>query len=349
MVQEGSVFGVPILVGDQQFEVIADTGSSDLWLAGANFKCLSFNTAKPVPQSECNFGPLYNISGTFTKIPNQNFNVSYGSGEKITGIVGNEHITFGGISVTQEFGVAETAAWQLNDTSISGLLGMAFPAGTTAFKGDNPENDDVKNLTNHAVYNPLFTTMYAEGKVAPLFSMAIGRGTSGGVLAIGGLPEGYSDTNFTSTPLLKSTLNSAGKASQQFRFYNISVDGVSFSGTQNTSPFFAIVDSGTNLNFVPDGVADALNGFFIPPATLDETSQLYLVDCNATAPDVGVVINGATFDINYVDMIVPNGDGTCASGMQRSASNLSVLGDVFMKNVLAVFDIGESKMRFTSR
>jgi hypothetical protein len=54
---------------------------------------------------------------------------------------------------------------------------------------------------------------------------------------------------------------------------------------------------------------------------------------------------GQAFSINSSDLVVPNRlDITmCISGIQDS---VLVLGDTFLKSVLAVFDIGEETMQF---
>ena len=49
-------------------------------------------------------------------------------------------------------------------------------------------------------------------------------------------------------------------------------------------------------------------------------------------------------------MILPNGRGTCIPGVSDAgAAGFSILGDVFLENVLAIFDVGASEMRFAVR
>lgn len=75
----------------------------------------------------------------------------------------------------------------------------------------------------------------------------------------------------------------------------------------------------------------------------------YLVDCSAKPPVFGVQIAPETFFIDGADLILDGGDGTCISGVNDAGESLSILGDVFLKNVLAVFDVGASEMRFAAR
>ena len=45
----------------------------------------------------------------------------------MTGIVGTEEVTFAGLKVKQEVGLADHAGWE-GEGVISGLIGLAYPA-----------------------------------------------------------------------------------------------------------------------------------------------------------------------------------------------------------------------------
>lgn len=79
------------------------------------------------------------------------------------------------------------------------------------------------------VYNPIFTTMYKEGLVSSLFSLAISRNVSGpgGYLALGGLPSISFNQTFTTTPIL---ITSVDGYSNSLDFYTINIDGVTLNG-----------------------------------------------------------------------------------------------------------------------
>jgi hypothetical protein len=80
-----------------------------------------------LPESDCDFGPTYNVTDTFKQIPNENFNITYGDGEFLTGIVGIEEVTLAGLKVKQEVALVNYAAWE-GDGTTSGLIGLAYPA-----------------------------------------------------------------------------------------------------------------------------------------------------------------------------------------------------------------------------
>lgn len=93
-----------------------------------------------------------------------NFNISFADEEFLTGNVGFDDITVGGLTVPQqEFGVVTKAAWD-GDGVTTGLMGLAFPGLTSVFNGSDPDADAA---ANHAIYNPTFFTAVQKNLVAP--------------------------------------------------------------------------------------------------------------------------------------------------------------------------------------
>jgi hypothetical protein len=106
---------------------------------------------------------------------------------------------------------------------------------------------------------------------------------------------------------------------------------------------------------MPSKVAKAINAAYSPKATLDTQNQVYTVDCKATPPKFGVTVGGTTLYADAQDMILgaddPSNqiDGKCITAIQDSGSSgVSILGDAWMKSVIAVFDVGASEMRFAA-
>ncbi|OCK98496.1 acid protease [Cenococcum geophilum 1.58] len=115
-------------------------------------------------------------------------------------------------------------------------------------------------------------------------------------------------------------------------------------------PVQMIVDSGTTFIYLPNSVAVIVNSLFDPPATFDAGTGLYVVNCSVVAPKFGVYIGGQLFYINPLDMMLEKGlAGICLSAVQKAGGRLAVLGEVFLKNVLAAFDVGAGQMRFAAR
>ena len=70
-------------------------------------------------------------------------------------------------------------------------------------------------------------------------------------------------------------------------------------------------------------------------------------------PSFSFIIDGVEFPISPKDLIYPDLvdplTGYCAVGMSTGGTGPYILGDVFLQNVVAVFDVGGAKMRFYSR
>lgn len=124
----GEEYATPITIGDQTFEVIVDTGSSDTWVVETGFACTNFETGKKASESVCAFGPYYTTDSTFKKTSGETFSIEYGDGESLTGIIGTETVELAGVTVTgQTIAVVTAASWE-GDGTTSGLTGLAYAA-----------------------------------------------------------------------------------------------------------------------------------------------------------------------------------------------------------------------------
>lgn len=313
-----------------------DTGSSDTFAVSTKFVCqglpdlmantLSENTLPSgnsnLTQASCNFGPLYDIrKGNFTNITSQELRVAYSpENEALNGSMVFAPITVGGLTVPhQQVAVVEEAVW-LGDGVASGLLGLSFPAVTSAMvrngRGKDPQ---------FAEYDPFFTSLSKQRRnkqnatMAPVFTLAIDRvppGTphwkSAGALALGGLvPSTYYKGNFTSVPIERQ-FRMPNEPNNALSFYSttvqvvygppgtnissaVSADVSVKSASLTASPVFqTIVDSGTSPNFVPDVAAIPINNLFDPPARFNQTLNYFVVDCDAKVPFVAYRIGGTT-------------------------------------------------------
>jgi len=352
----GLVYTTPIRFGDEDFTVVIDTGSSDTWIVENNFTC------SKGAQSACSFGASYTRSSTFSPINNENFEISYADGEFLDGVYGKEKVTLAGITVNDaQVAVVEHASWTGDGVS-SGVLGLAFPANTRAFTGTSYSAD---SIANQIAYNPLFTTMYVEGSVPQIFSLALERDGTG-QLAIGGTPDIQFVPTFASSPFQLLTTSGAALGKTFYTFYTITTNGFEYQSAQsnwNTGAWLTyfgnpndpskvqvLIDSGTTVNYLPPTIADPVNALFEPAAVYNSRTGYYTVPCNAKAPEFGVKIGMETFYVNPLDMIIKLSASTCITGVTKTgAGGNSILGNVFLKNVLAIFDVGASEMRFAAR
>lgn len=202
--------------------------------------------------------------------------------------------------------------------------------------------------------------------------MALQRGdpysasSAGGLLALGGLPNIKHGSFFSSSPIEIARIDSE-TGEPEYQFYSIPIDGWAYSsrsdaifdlrGTGNpryttvdkTEVDEVIIDSGTSLNYLPEDVVRKVAALYSPPADYDPAYGLYTVSCSAKPPLFGVAISKKVFYINPVDLVIQAGDNICVTGVQGNGGGYVILGDVFMRNTLAVFDVGAAQVRFAAR
>ena len=228
----------------------------------------------------------------------------------------------------------------------SGLVGLSYSLETTAYTGTNPLADGRSNhVASSSIMNTIFET---DALTAPFFALAISRDESntgyGGVLTIGELPD-LADPRVNASPDFVSAVIEPGTSG--YIAYEINAD-IAY-GTQELSASIAgpmqwLVDSGTTLLDFPTQDAAAFNALWEPPPTSTEGTR-WVVECDATPPKLVVDISGVSFTVNPLDL-VRRQNGVCYSGVAAAPAGYgAILGTVFLRNVLAVFDWGSSSMQ----
>ncbi|KAF2275495.1 acid protease, partial [Westerdykella ornata] len=352
----GRVYMTNITLTGRPYTVVIDTGSSDTWVASSAFTCLSQFARTLLPQSAYRFGSLYNLTESphWDPIEGYTFQVAYTDGEFLNGELGMEELQIGGLTVTQVIGVVEQG-WWVGDGISSGLLGLAYSS--------------LARNVHELNYTSVITNLFATRAVLPIFSLALTRPTriaprAGGLLAIGGIPTIPLQSDFVTVPIKP-------KISNTYAFYAIQVQGfivmpASTPGSTTAprgwklnysrAPVETIIDSGTTLMYFPDLVMEYIASAFVPAAAYSSQTGLYMVNCGAAAPRIGVIIGGRTFWVDTRDLI--NNEtvdgrvstmGTCVMSVQKVGGGNPVLGDAFLKNVVAVFDLGRNEMGFAQR
>jgi hypothetical protein len=229
-------------------------------------------------------------------------------------------------------------------------------------------------------YNPFFDNLYRSNTTDPVFSMALTRDTveyaGGGLLGLGGIPNIPFAPSWITVPILPVGIDST-TLENVYQFYSVTVDGFAISSdpsamfasvaearqnprktalrgnTDRTKPNIttavAIIDSGTTLVYLSDELAAEVTAAFSPPGFLNETTGQYEVPCNSKPPIFGASIGGKLFITNPDDLVLQVDKDVCISGVQGNHGSLLILGDVWMKSVLCVFDVGQGVMGFAGR
>jgi len=297
---------------EQKFNVIFDTGSSDLWVASS--KC----------DDSCGRHAKYDATKSSSYVQNGTiFHIEYGSGP-VSGFESVDSLMMGGLAVKSQIFAEVTDASGLGAAytmgKFDGILGLAFPI-----------------LSVNKVPT-VFQNVVEQGLVENAqFAFYLGNSmTDRGELTFGGSDHTHYSGELTWVPLKANT------------YWEIDLAGVNVGAQPYVSgPVNAIVDSGTSIMTGPSkdvaNIAKALGA-------KEFIAGEYLVACDYTLPNLAFNINGVFYELTPNDYLIPDGDicllGLMAMDIPAPTGPLWILGDVFMRKYYTVFDVANSRVGF---
>ncbi|KAI1381078.1 acid protease [Hypoxylon crocopeplum] len=330
-------------------DLVVDSGSADTWIRGSNFTCKG-SLNETVSEQLCGLGPSFPGNFTGMPIPDQHFSIGYGDGERVQGRFGYMDVEFAGVTVAdQEIALASQGTWRGNNIT-SGILGLAYPSLTSAYWG-NDLDDDSQYLS--VPYSPLFTSMVTDGLIEPYWVIAMDRNSSLGSISVGGMPPvDITESVHDLTPILITDIIHRETTAWQPSFYTVVPRGFQFEDTTTKGEYPFILDTATSLIYLPPNLAEAVNAKFEPPATYVWYYGSYFTSCDAIPPTFGVQIEGTTFWVNPKDLLNREerdpDTGLCQTGISNGGSGPYILGTTFLTNVVVSMNIGAGSVEFWS-
>ncbi|TFK43185.1 acid protease [Crucibulum laeve] len=314
--QDGALWQGAISVGTPavSFTVDFDTGSSDLFLPGANCRV------------NCQGHKVFNTASSSTaRDLRKTFSLAFGDGSTVQGEQFSDTVTVAGVTVTgQTVGAATqySTGFALDEFPPDGLMGMAF------------EQISVFGA------NPFFQTAVAQGKpTASEFGVKLAA--TGSELFLGGVDTSLASGAFTQLPVT------------EVGFWQVNLDAVNANGRAAVSKLSAIVDTGTTLIVGdPTNVAkfySAITGSKDASATVGD--GFFTVPCNAI-PTVSLTFGGKAFTVSAATFNlgrVSANSNDCVGGITAAdLGDFWVVGDVFLQNVYISFDVGNKRVGFAN-
>ncbi|XP_049620881.1 gastricsin [Suncus etruscus] len=318
---DASYFGeISIGTPPQNFLVLFDTGSSNLWVP-------SVYCQSQACTGHARFNP--NKSSTYST-NGQTFSLQYGSGS-LTGFFGYDTMTVQNIQVPhQEFGLSQNEPGSnFIYAQFDGIMGMAYPSlamggATTALQG---------MLQEGALTSPVFS-----------FYLSNQQGSqNGGAVVFGGVDNSLYTGQIFWAPVTQEL------------YWQIGIEEFLIGGQATgwcSQGCQAIVDTGTSLLTVPQQYMSALQQ--ATGAQQDQYGQL-AVNCNSiqSLPTLTFVINGVQFPL-LPSAYVLNTNGYCYLGVEptylpsQNGQPLWILGDVFLRSYYSVYDMGNNRVGFAT-
>lgn len=298
----------------QDFKVVLDTGSSNLW----------------VPSSECGSIACYlhtkydsSASSTYKK-NGTSFEIRYGSGS-LSGFVSNDIVKIGDLKIkNQDFAEATSEP------------GLAFAFGR--FDGILGLGYDTISV-NKIV--PPFYSMLDQGLLdEPVFAFYLGNTNDGegdeSEAVFGGVDEDHYTGKVTKIPLRRKA------------YWEVDLDAISFgSASAELDNTGAILDTGTSLIALPSTLAELLNKEI---GAKKSYNGQYTVECEKrdSLPDLTFTLTGYNFSITAYDYILEV-QGSCISafmGMDfpEPVGPLAILGDAFLRKWYSIYDLGNDSV-----
>ncbi|KAK2494692.1 hypothetical protein MC885_002142 [Smutsia gigantea] len=302
----------------QNFLVLLDTGSSNLWVPSTYCQsqaCSNHNRFNP------------SQSSTFRN-NGQTYTLSYGSGS-LTVFLGYDAVTVQNIVIqNQEFGLSEYEPnYPFYYADFDGILGMAYPSLAV---GSDPT---------------VMQSLLQQGQLTqPIFSFYFSRQPTyqyGGELILGGV-----DTNLYSGQIVWAPVTREMYwqiAIEEFAVGN-QATGLCSEGCQ------AIVDTGTFPLAVPQ---QYMSSFLEATGAQQAQNGDYVVNCNyvQSLPTITFIISGYQLPLPPSAYVV-NKNGYCTLGIEATylpsptGQPLWILGDVFLREYYTVYDMANNRVGF---
>lgn len=302
----------------QTFEVIFDTGSSNVWVPSS--QCTE-SACSGKAKYESSKSSSYKANGT-------KFEILYGSGP-VSGFLSQDDLSVGGLGL-QKYTFAEV-------TDVTGL-GPAFSVGKfDGIAGLAFQTISVDGLPTF--FGELVRTgVVTENEFAFYLEPASGIiPATTGELFLGGADPSHYTGSVTYVPLTSDT------------YWEVALDDLTVGGKSSSTTKKAVIDSGTSLLAGPTdevkAIAKAVGAkpFFLNP-------NEYTVDCSAipSLPEIAFGFGGQQYTLSGTDYVINVENVECLFGMTgidvpAPAGPLWIAGDVFIRKYYSIFHLPDTK------
>ncbi|CAG9328599.1 unnamed protein product [Blepharisma stoltei] len=305
----------PVQIGTppQNFLVVFDTGSSNLWVPSRS--CTSI---------ACMRHNRYNHTASSTYTANgKAISIEYGSGG-VSGYLSQDVVTWGGIKVPNiTFGeMTSLVGTSFVVSKFDGILGMAWQA----ISADNVP--------------PVYQSMFKLGVLPSdsfAFYLTATDNAAGSALTLGGFNPSYTKGDWHYFTLIQDT------------YWRISIDSISVNGVKIAATGIqGIVDSGTTALVGDKKIVDLINAK-IPTVSQTCANLSKLPVVTVTIGGVNYPLTGT----NYVIQVTSDGQTECDNGWMgmdfpEQLKNVVILGDLFIRTYYAHFDYAGNRVGFST-
>ncbi|KAK3321035.1 aspartic peptidase domain-containing protein [Cercophora scortea] len=310
--QDGTDFSyfVQVKFGSSKkpFYMLLDSGAGNTWVMGSTCQSTAC-------EMHSTFGPA---DSKTLKTSTNDFAIAYGTGQ-VKGQLADDTISIGGLDVKMTFGLTGEASKDFTHFPFDGILGLSMNKGPTG---------------------NMLQTLKAGGIISTnVFSLTLSRASDGynnGQITIGGYESSVKNIVWTAI---------APSANYEWAIPmgDMQCDGKGAGITGR----IAYIDTGTSFAFGPAADVAALHKL-IPGAKVSSDGVTYQVPCDSDF-EIKIFFSGTAFAISPRDWMSGSGT-TCKSNFYgyEVMEGSWLLGDVFLKNVVSIFDADAGKIGFSA-
>ncbi|KAG6360806.1 aspartic proteinase precursor [Diaporthe eres] len=292
----------------QDFKVILDTGSSNLWVPSS--KCTSI---------ACYLHSKYESSSSSTYKKNgSSFEIQYGSGS-MKGFVSQDVLQIGDLTIkNQDFAEAtEEPGLAFAFGKFDGILGLGYDT-----------------ISVNKIVPPFYNLIDQKLIDEPVFSFYLSKDGEGSEVVFGGSDKDHYTGKITNIPIRRKA------------YWEVDLDAITVDGESASYDDAGIIlDTGTSLIALETDLAEMLNKQI---GGKKGYSGTYTIECNTrdSLPDITFTLAGHNFTIDAYDYTIESG-GSCISafmGMNLPANLAGILGDAFLRPWYSIYDQGKNQV-----
>ena len=288
------------------YHMLLDTGAGQSWVMGDTCESTACTT-------HSTFGPG---DSTSYQAVDKAFTIAYGTGN-VAGMFATDSVSIAGLSLNMTFGVANMTSSDFDNFPIDGILG----------------------LNQFSYEYPTFVQTLTQSKLlqSNIFGISLNRAKDGP--NNGEINFGAPDTSRFSGSLSYTPVGTNAAADWAIPIDDIGVG----SQKSGISGKLAYIDTGTSFIFAEP--QDVATFHALIQGSFSTDGSTYYVPCTTT-DSAFFVFSGVTYEVSALDWVGSMVNGHCTSNIYGMAvvPGAWLVGDTFLKNVYAVFDIDQNRV-----
>ncbi|RGP69930.1 aspartic-type endopeptidase opsb [Fusarium longipes] len=330
---EQSLYFLNATIGtpSQDFRLHLDTGSSDLWVNAVGSQLCDTHA------NICAESGLYNPNKSSTyEYVNSDFNISYADGSGASGDYVTDTFRMSNVSIQNlQFGVGYVTS------DNEGVLGIGYTTNEAVV------NDGQK------LYKNMPARLASDGVIASnAYSLYLDDlESASGKILFGGVDEEQYTGELVTVPILK--------VDGEYSEFYITLNSIS-AGSETIGEDLAlgiVLDSGSTLTYLPASLTETIYELVGAEYTDGQTTAYVPCDLandggNLTfkfndPAEITVPISELVLDFTDItgrQMSFSSGQAACSFGIAPSTSQISILGDTFLRSAYVVFDLDNNEI-----